>query len=38
MTSSWSSEPASLTAASQSFMPRYMPEHALPPVNSALPG
>ena len=37
-TSSCRSEPASLTAASQSFSPRYMPEHALPAVNIALPG
>ena len=37
-TSSCSSEPASSTAASQSFRPRYMPEHALPAVNLALPG
>ena len=38
MTSSWSSEPASFTAASQSLSPRYMPVHALPAVNFASPG
>ena len=38
ITSPWSSEPASRTAASHSLMPRYMPEHAPPPVNIAPPG
>ena len=38
MTSSWSSDPASFTAASQSLSARYVPEHALPAVNIALPG
>ena len=38
MTSAWSSEPASRTAASQSFSPRYSPVHALPAVKMAAPG
>src|SRR5664279_3527476 len=38
MTSSCLSDPASVTAACQSFRPRYMPVLALPAVNLALPG
>ena len=38
MTSAWSSDPASFTAASQSLSARYVPVHALPAVNIALPG